>query len=89
MKALTFAVITGATFAATSSIAAGADRRADADEHAAIGAVLHQAGYTKWSNIELDDGKWEVENAVRADGKVFDVDLAVADLRILKEEIDD
>jgi len=59
------------------------------EEAAAISAALQGYGFSTWSKVELDEGKWEIDNAKHADGKVYDVDLKVADLSILKKELED
>jgi len=38
--------------------------------------------------VEFDDGKWEIDNAVGADGKFYDVDLSPKDLSVIKKELD-
>ncbi|MGQ0674393.1 MAG: PepSY domain-containing protein [Hyphomicrobium sp.] len=78
-------------FAATAlpTVATAGDRLASAEEAAAVGGALQAAGFQRWTKIELDDGKWEVDDAVHADGKIYDVDLSVADLRILKRDLED
>lgn len=51
-------------------------------------AALTKAGFTKWGKVEFDDGKWEIDNAVGADGKTYDVDLSATDMSVIKQEID-
>jgi hypothetical protein len=66
-----------------------ADGRAPtAEESTAVGAALTKAGFSKWGKVEFDEGKWEVDNAVGEDGKVYDVDLSANDLAVIKKEID-
>jgi hypothetical protein len=81
-----------AVFAATCFAAAGfamADGRAPtAEETTAVSAALTKAGFSKWSKIEFDDGKWEIDNAVGSDGKIYDVDLNPTDFSVIKKEID-
>lgn len=69
--------------------AAFADRAPNAEERAAIEAALQAEGFTAWKSIELDDGKWEVDDAMHSDGKEYDVDLAPTTYAILKKELDD
>ena len=59
-----------------------------AEETSAISAALTKAGFSKWGKIEFDDGKWEVDDAIGADGKKYDVDLSASDLSVIKKEID-
>jgi hypothetical protein len=62
-------------------------RKPTADEQTE--GALKAAGFTTWSKIELDDdGYWDVDDAVGVDGKRYDVDLAVTDLKVLKKEPD-
>lgn len=58
------------------------------EQKAAVEGALTAAGFTSWSKIELDDGKWEVDDVIHADGKRYDVELAVADLKVIKQELD-
>lgn len=69
--------------------AALADRAPNAQERAAIESALRSEGFTAWEEIELDDGKWEVDDAVHSDGKEYDVDLAVSTYAVLKKDLDD
>jgi len=60
-----------------------------AEEKAQIENSLKTDGFTSWGKIELDDdGHWEVDDAVGADGKRYDVDVGKSDYKILKKEID-
>lgn len=63
------------------------DRKPTAEERAAIEAVLRDAGYVSWDDIELDDGVWEVDDARKADGTEHDLELDPATLAII--DIDD
>ena len=86
-------IFTALAVIATAFAGAGAGfadgRKPNPDEQAAIEGSLRSAGYTAWSKVELDDdGYWDVDDAVGPDGKKYDVDLAVADLKIVKTEID-
>ncbi|MFA7307670.1 MAG: PepSY domain-containing protein [Hyphomicrobium sp.] len=58
------------------------------EETTAVTAALTKAGFTKWGKVKFDDGKWEVDNAVGADGKTYDVDLSATDMSVIKQEID-
>lgn len=60
-----------------------------AEEASAVGAALTKAGFSKWGKVEFDDGKWEVDDAIGADGQRYDVDLSPGDFSIIKKEIDD
>jgi len=58
------------TLIAGSSLAARADEKLPPDQQAKVEAMLKQEGFTKWKEIELDDGMIEV--AIRAVEAVFD-----------------
>jgi outer membrane lipoprotein-sorting protein len=83
--------IAAALVAATSLVAGVAladGRPPTADETSAISAALTKAGFSKWGKVEFDDGKWEIDNAVGADGKFYDVVLSPKDLSVIKKELD-
>ena len=65
-----------------------ADRTPNDGERHAIAATLGGAGYSGWGEIEWDDGHWEVDDGVGADGKRYDVKLD-QDFNIVGQEIDD
>lgn len=44
-------------------------------ERAKITGVLKANGFTSWGEIERDDGKWEVDDAVHSSGRVYDIDI--------------
>jgi hypothetical protein len=69
---------------ATSALA---DRAPTPEERARIEAVLRAEGFTRWSEIELDDGMWEVDDAVAADGTKYDLKLDTT-LKIVSRERD-
>ena len=53
-----------------------ADRAPTKEELTKIESVLKGAGFTAWDEIELEDsGKLEVDDAVGADGKKYDLKL--------------
>ncbi len=62
------------------------DRAPTPEERAQIEQVLRAEGYTRWDEIELDDGVWEVDDAIGADGREYDLELD-RNFRIIK--IDD
>lgn len=67
-----------------------ADRAPTAEERAAIEAKLKAEGFTRWESIELeDDGSvWEVDDAVGADGREYDLELAFGTLEIVDRDAD-
>ncbi|MDP1908064.1 MAG: PepSY domain-containing protein [Hyphomicrobium sp.] len=66
-----------------------ADREPNAQERAAIEQVLRDQGFTQWGDIELDDGRWEVEDAVASDGAEYDLALEQTTFEIVKRDRDD
>lgn len=75
-----------ATVAAT--VAMADDRPPTTAERAAIEAFLRAQGYSSWEEIELDDGVWEIDDAVASDGKKYDLTLSVSPLAITKRDED-
>ncbi|MCJ2014205.1 PepSY domain-containing protein [Methylobacterium sp. J-076] len=82
LAALAFAV------ALAPAPAARADTPLPDDQKAKVEAVLKQEGFTKWSEIELDDGMIEVDDAYDAAGKKFDLKLDPKTLAIVKRKND-
>lgn len=68
---------------------AGNDRQPNSSERAEIGRVLHEAGFKSWGKIELDDGKWEVDDARRSDHRRYEVHLKPGTLEVMKVKRDD
>ncbi len=80
------ALVVATAFATGSAMADG--RAPTSEEATAVGQALSKAGFSTWGKVEFDDGKWEIDNAVGADGKKYDVDLSANDLTVIKREID-
>lgn len=74
--------------AMVSAPAAAADRPPTAEERAAIEAALRGMGYMSWEEIELDDDVWEIDDAVAADGKKYDLKLRPGQLDLLDRRPD-
>ena len=52
------------------------DRAPTAEERARIESILQSEGFTRWDEIEWDDDEhWEVDDAVGADGRQYDLKL--------------
>jgi hypothetical protein len=66
------------------SVPALADRAPTPEERTRIEAAVRAAGYTSWEEIELDDGVWEVDDAVDAEGKQWDLKLDPKTMTIIK-----
>jgi hypothetical protein len=63
-----------------------ADRAPNAEERSRIESFLRNEGYTRWGEIELDDGVWEVDDAYASDGRKYDLKLHRDTLAIVKRE---
>ena len=86
MKTLRIATM-AAAFAAVPLTAALADRAPSLEERQIISDVLRSEGYTGWKEIEWDDNRWEVDDAIGPDGKRYDVELD-SDFNILNSKLD-
>ncbi|MDR7036921.1 MULTISPECIES: PepSY domain-containing protein [Methylobacterium] len=81
--------ITAALALALATAACGgalADEKLPPDQQTKVEAILKQEGFTKWKEIELDDGMIEVDDAIDANGKQFDLKLDPKTLAIVKRE---
>lgn len=66
-----------------------ADRAPTESERTAIELALKELGFVRWKEIELDDNRWEIDDAVHSDGKEYDLELEPGSLKVLKRELDD
>lgn len=57
------------------AVLADDDRAPNAEERAKIEEVLRAEGFTRWDDIEWDDGFWEVDDAIGADNREVDLKL--------------
>ena len=65
---------------------AQADRAPTPEEQTKIEAVLKQEGFTKWKKIEVEDDEIEVDDAIDANGKQFDLELDPKTFAIVKRK---
>jgi len=67
-----------------------ADRAPTPEERTAIEAKLQAEGFTRWESIELEDDEsvWEVDDAIAADGKEYDLELRFGTLEIVDRDRD-
>ncbi len=81
-------LILAAPFVLFAAAPAFADDRPPApDERVRIEAALRAEGYTSWGSIELDDNRaWEVDDAIDAEGKEWDLELDTQSLVISKKD---
>src|SRR3546814_1038445 len=63
-------------------------RDANAEERAAIEKVLRAQGFVSWEEIELDDGRWGVDDARDAKGVEYDLKIDPKTLKIVRKEED-
>lgn len=49
---------------------------------AKVEEALKAQGYTKWKSIVLDNGTWEVDDAINTTGKQFDLRIDANTLKI-------
>ena len=68
--------------------AALADRAPTADEQTKIEAALKKEGFTSWKEIEVESDEIEVDDAVDASGKKFDLELDPKTFAIVKRKAD-
>ena len=84
MRITTTALALALSLALTGS--AFADRAPTPEELTKIEAVLKQEGFTKWKKIEVEDDEAEVDDAIDASGKQFDLDLDPKTFAITKRK---
>ena len=63
-----------------------ADRKPTPEEQTKIEAVLKQDGFTKWKKIEVEDDEIEIDDAIDANGKQFDLELDPKTFAIVKRK---
>ena len=86
MRLTSSALALALVFAAGLTGAAQADEKLPPDQQAKVEAMLKQEGFTKWKEIELDDGMIEVDDAVDGSGKQFDLKLDPKTMAIVKRK---
>ena len=55
---------------------------------AAVAAKLNQMGFVAWRRLRPDHSVWKVDDARRADGKVYDIKLEAETLDLVKLELE-
>ena len=63
-----------------------ADQKLPPDQQTKVEDILKKEGFTKWKEIELDDGMIEVDDAIDANGKQFDLKLDPKTMEIVKRK---
>jgi len=74
--------------AAAIAFPAQADDEAGPEDRARIAEALRAAGYESFEEVELDDGVWEVDDAIGSDGREYDLELDPETLEIIRKEDD-
>jgi hypothetical protein len=65
------------------------DRPVTPEERRQIEDTLRREGFTRWGDVEFDDGRFEVDDAVGADGRKYELKLSSVDFSILSRKLDD
>jgi hypothetical protein len=81
-------VAAGLLALAGSPALADSDRPGTAEELARVRSALEAKGYTDVHDLEVDDGRFEVD-AVNRDGRRVDLELDLKTLEVLFEDFDD
>ncbi|MEM7223197.1 MAG: PepSY domain-containing protein [Pseudomonadota bacterium] len=82
-------VMFAATVALVPATAIADDRPPTPEELVEIEKSLRAAGYVTWEEIELDDGLWEVDDAMKdGDNREFDLKLHPQTYEIIVERED-
>ncbi len=63
-----------------------AERRPTPGERAHVEAALLAQGFQRWEEIQLDDGLWQVDEAVTFDGREYDLKLDPYTLVIVERD---
>lgn len=88
LNRITAALCGAAVLALPAFSAMADDREPTAEERTQIEAALREAGFTSWEEIELDDGRWEVDDARHSDGQEYDLKLDM-EYKIVSRHQDD
>ncbi|MFN3613443.1 MAG: PepSY domain-containing protein [Rubrimonas sp.] len=81
-------IVLGAALSLGLSAPAFADRPPTEEERAQLEAALRELGFTSWGNIEFeDDGVWEIDDAIAADGRKYELILTPT-FEILEQNAD-
>ena len=63
-----------------------ADQKLPPEQQTQVEDILKKEGFTKWKEIELDDGMIEVDDAIDANGKQFDLKLDPKTMEIVNRK---
>ena len=87
-RSTVYAILVASVCAIAPVTSALADRAPTAEERTRIENALRGLGFTRWEEIELDDGVWEVDDAIGSDGQEYDLKLHPETLAVIKQERD-
>ena len=68
-------VIAATSLVLVSAMAVQAEQSLPSEQQQKATSALKNAGYSKWDEIGMAEGKIKVDNAVDAQGKKFDLEL--------------
>ena len=77
-----------AVLATAAAPALADDRPPTAEELTQIEQTLRAEGFSSWDDIELDDGLFEVDDAVHSDGREYDLEIDPQTYAIVKRDSD-
>lgn len=87
LAALTIAA--GAALATSHADAGHRERAYERENVDFIAEKLQRMGFVSWRKLKLDGRAWEIEDAVRDNGKKYDMKLEVETLDLVKLERED
>lgn len=79
----------GLTIAAPLALAHAGDRPVTPEEMRQIADTLRREGFTRWGDVAFDDGRFEVDDAIAANGQKYDLKISTVDFSILSRKLDD
>ncbi|MCA0318789.1 MAG: PepSY domain-containing protein [Proteobacteria bacterium] len=79
----------GLSVVAPLALAHAGERPVTPEELRQIADTLRREGFTRWGDVAFDDGRFEVDDAVGADGRKYELKLSSVDFAILSRKLDD
>lgn len=71
------------------SAAHAGDRPPTPEERRQIEQILHSEGFTRWGEIEYENGRFQVAEAVARDGQTYGLKLSQVDFSIVSRDPED
>lgn len=87
-RSAAYAFLLAAPCAVAPVSSALADRAPTPEELTRIENTLRGLGFTRWEEIEFDDGMWEVDDAIGADGQEYDLKLNPETFEVARQDRD-